>query len=115
MTDNYQALREALEAGPTPGPWSVGQEHEANALMRMAQPYQVIVFDESYRVLLEANPYDYDEAITNAAYAAACDPDTIRALLAERDALIEQVDQMTEQQENMGNEPSSPPPTHVAA
>lgn len=48
MTDRYQALRDALAAGPTPGPYQ-GQ--------------------------------------ANAALIAAANPETIAALLAERDAL----------------------------
>ena len=84
MTDRYQEIRQALAMGPTPGPW------------RPSKSYGAIVSD---------SPSGYDDAESVHAYGghivcesvqehnrhliAACDPDTIRELLEERDALRE--------------------------
>lgn len=80
MTEKYAELRAAIEAGPTPGPWWIGcgaqQRHQVVA-DRDGAPY----------VILEGNANFVSDAHRNAAYVAAADPGTIRALLAERDAL----------------------------
>lgn len=73
MTD-YAELRAALEAGPTPGPWKASQTG-----MRIE--------DAEGRLMYEAEWRPAGARKANAAYVASCDPDTIRALLAERDAL----------------------------
>ena len=71
MTDKYAQLRAALDAGPTPGPW---------------QAYEKCVFfgREGGFCL-----HDCPRPSENADYIAACHPEVIRALLAERDALRE--------------------------
>ncbi|MBX6381465.1 MAG: hypothetical protein IRZ07_00620 [Microbispora sp.] len=80
MTDRYERIREALAMGPTPGLWSVRHDYVVQAKS----------FDEG-RLVPIAQPYglrmDGGDLFANAALIAACDPDTIRELLAERDRL----------------------------
>jgi len=77
MTDRYENIREALAMGPTPGPWEL--KDGRTDTVENAQGYPVCTVhwypDERYG------------HGTRAAYIAACDPDTIRELLAERDQL----------------------------
>jgi hypothetical protein len=80
MTDRYKKIREALAMGPTPGPWSVRYDYVVQAKS----------FDEG-RLVPISQPYglrvDGSDLFANACLIAACDPDTIRAVLEERDAL----------------------------
>ncbi len=74
MTDTTAELaaariREALEAGPTPGPWD-----SCGSLVYLAG-------DGGFDMR------NCPAAAENAAYIAACSPDALRALLAERDEL----------------------------
>lgn len=71
----YQALRDALEAGPTPGPWF----RQGNLINGPDNGGIDIGF-------LIADVYE-DGPHPTAAYIAAASPDVIAALLAERDAL----------------------------
>jgi hypothetical protein len=82
MTDRYKKIREALAMGPTPGPWTVRYDYVVQApayddgrLVPVAQPYGVNC--------------DGTDLFANACLIAACDPDAIHALLAERDAMKE--------------------------
>lgn len=68
MTDRYQEIRAALALGPTPGPW--------------VQDGDGVTADDEDVAVAMCCPSDAE-----AAFIAACDPDTIRALLEERDAL----------------------------
>ncbi len=70
MTAPHQALRDALEAGPTPGPWTQG----AGDVFGTFVGHGPVVHTQTNRH-------------EDAAYIAAADPSTIRDLLAERDAL----------------------------
>lgn len=99
--DRYAAIREALQMGPTPGPRRVV---DADTF-----PYVVATFPENEgkrwndpmicALYEDATPFDYvgigeilqrlPHARANAFLIAACDPDTIRALLSERDALLD--------------------------
>lgn len=79
MTD-YAELRAALEIGPTPGPWFVhGSRGYAVATVGKIR----IATDELH---INIRPED------DAEYIAACHPEAIRALLAERDALRDAVE-----------------------
>lgn len=85
MTDRYEKIRKALAMGPTPGPWVVrydyvvqARSYEDGRLVPVAQPYGVNC--------------DGTDLFANANLIAACDPDTIRALLDEREALRAEVD-----------------------
>jgi len=85
MTDRYKEIRDALAMGPTPGPWGL------RALPRDMQRdgYKFSISRRGLgcwiaKVTHEANG---GSGAANAALIAACDPDTIRELLEERDAL----------------------------
>lgn len=88
MPDRYQALRDAIAAGPTPG-----------ARFQGRSPHAYCVYDkqcwcapdgsrhgETPNLVVTVSP---DDAAADAQFIAAADPDTIRALLGERDALRE--------------------------
>lgn len=91
MTERYERIRAALAMGPTPGPWRQGGNGQA------PWGHQVIAWvDNEPYVILNCNQHIYDDAKRNAAYIAACDPDTIRALLEERDALRVENEQLRE-------------------
>src|SRR5690606_4479990 len=72
MTDRYVKIHQALAMGPTPGPW--------------VQDGDGVTADDYDVAVAMCCPSDAE-----AAFIAACDPDTIRALLEERDALQEQL------------------------
>ena len=78
MTDRYEKIRKALEMGPTPGPWLVCPTNSGT-------------FVKSERVsgyLAEVRHCRTTQDVkADAHLIAACDPDTIRALLDEIEAL----------------------------
>jgi hypothetical protein len=84
MSDKYAELRAALAAGPTPGPWLLDKFH----------PHITDAARGSSQVLVcqVATNTRNDEGRKNEAYIAAANPETIRALLAERDALASEVE-----------------------
>jgi hypothetical protein len=67
-------LRTALAAEPTPGPWQAVVEDGVNTV-KASEALAVVIFRSA-----------------DAAYIAAADPSTIRALLAERDQLWSALD-----------------------
>ncbi len=88
MTDRYQALRDAIAAGPTPGRRYQGRNQ-----------HTYVVYDkecwlapdgsrhgETPNLVIHVSPED---SHADAAFLAAADPDTIRALIEEREALRE--------------------------
>ena len=95
MTDRYENIRRALEMGPTPGPWKAHDQSKSGwadiTHSTYATPlcYAVPFSDYQYDAELDCERLvnRAHETPANAAHIAACDPDTIRALLAERDAL----------------------------
>jgi len=88
MTDRYERIRAALAMGPTPGPWLVCPTNSG-------------VFVKSERVsgyLAEVRHCRTTQDVrADAHLIAACDPDTIRALLDERDALGAENERLHEQ------------------
>lgn len=90
MSDKYQALREALAAGPQDGPW---MEHgPAKPTLDAPEGGDYCIQDGGTNVIAEVF-YRVSEGVggtrparATAAYIAAASPDTIAALLAERDA-----------------------------
>ncbi len=82
MTAPYQALRDALEAGPTPGPW-VRQSRDDGK----TDPWWIDTHAYAEGPEPVWAPPQYGVGDEDAAYIAAADPSTIRELLAERDAL----------------------------
>ena len=80
MTDRYENIRLALAMGPTPGPW-YGDDNSVSCLRSNGT-----VGIRKYIAL----PDSAESSTPNPAnmhFIAACDPDTIRELLEERDAL----------------------------
>lgn len=99
MSDRYEKIRDALAMGPTPGHRRVidGDSYPyvtvalpENEGRRWNDPVICALFEDvtaddyiGFGPCLEAFP----NASANAALIAACDPDTVQALLEERDAL----------------------------
>lgn len=80
MTDKYADLRAAIAAGPTPGPRRVGTPPPNGE--------QTIGTQEGRMLAVVTTGIGMEEeTLANANLIAAADPDTIAALLAERDAL----------------------------
>ena len=82
MTDRYKKIRKALSMGPTPGPWLVCRTNSGTFVKSERFPgYFVEV--RHFRPAQDTN--------ADASFIAACDPDTIRALLDENEALRAEV------------------------
>lgn len=110
MTDRYARIREALAAGPIPGRREIGSEYGkfmTEVLVRSETgPAQVIalartrkevgVLSDEKRVVLSEGKrvVESPEGMAAAALIAACDPDTVRELLEERDALKAENDRL---------------------
>lgn len=86
LTEDIRALREALEAGPTPGPWVVDESN----------PNMVARDGDEYEYVLEVAPdnfadtsHDYEHEQRDAAYIAAANPARIARILDAAEAAIE--------------------------
>lgn len=83
MTDRYERIRAALAMGPTPGPRRAVEQSVIGP-----QDLSILFAKVTFSVGISgSHSVPIEEAIANAALAAACDPDTIQALLDECDAL----------------------------
>lgn len=81
--DRYEKIREALAMGPTPGPRRAVEQSVIGP-----QDLSILFAKVTFSVGINgSHSVPIEEAIANAALAAACDPGTIWALLAERDQL----------------------------
>jgi hypothetical protein len=104
MTDRYQEIRAALTKGPTPGPWYwIGD----SLTHRQFNIYAINGTDKHIATVNDLPveklwARDQVESEATAKLIAACDPDTIRELLAERDALREALETMVEMVEMNG-------------
>lgn len=78
MTDRYERIRAALAMGPTPGPWVVCPTN-SGTFVKSERLAGYFVEVRHCRTAQDVN--------ADAHLIAACDPDTIRELLAERDQL----------------------------
>ena len=78
MTDRYENIRKALGMGPTPGPWLICPTN-SGMFVKSERVSGYFVEVRHCRTAQDVN--------ADAHLIAACDPDTIRALLDERDAL----------------------------
>lgn len=78
MADRYERIRAALAMGPTPGPWLVCPTNSGT----FVKSERVSGYFVEVRHCRTTQDVEAD-----ANFIAACDTDTIRALLAERDAL----------------------------
>lgn len=97
MTDRYQKIRDALAMGPTPGPWYHGAKNGQHKYCVYDKVYWTDEYGrhgETPNMVVCVSPDDGKYA--NAAHIAACDPDTIRQLLAERDVLAAEVERLAE-------------------
>lgn len=83
MADRYAEMRAALDEAPTPGPWRVQATGHSFIIESHTHTESFSVDSEGRRCRWS----EYTEA--TAKLIAACSPDIIRALLAERDALRE--------------------------
>src|SRR5690606_33942141 len=83
--DRYQEIRDALAMGPTPGPWGVAGITSVGSGMGY---YSVANTDGTIICTLRDRPSG------DAHLISACDPDTIRELLEERDELAKLVAEM---------------------
>ena len=125
--DRYEKIRKALEMGPTHGPWKVGDQNghcgisigSDDALVAPAY-LRLITSRARWGEEHFAMP-ENQEAVANAALIASCDPDTIRALLEERDALREALSVLVnwtpsaDTYRRMGFDPETPMRAHEAA
>jgi hypothetical protein len=93
MTDRYANIRRALEMGPTPGPWKKVKDKWGVRVDAEKNPHgDAFDFGIAADILGDRRGHDATGGTpdANAAHIAACDPDTIRELLAERDALAQE-------------------------
>jgi hypothetical protein len=79
MNDRFQSIRDALAMGPTPGPWGFAGITSVGSGMGY---YSVATADDTIICTLRGRPSG------DAHLIAACDPDTIRELLRQRDELL---------------------------
>lgn len=81
MTDKYEALRATLAAGPTDGPWRASTDENAEHVAMLCTSgiarFEIVSESDAPLADIAADAY----------FIAAANPETIRALLAERDEL----------------------------
>lgn len=87
MTDHYKRIRAVLGTNLTPGPWMVANTNNGMFIKSLSVP--------GYLVEVRHCRTTQDHK-ADAAFIAACDPDTVRELIAERDALLDALRQITE-------------------
>lgn len=121
--DRYKKIRAALAMGPTPGPWywiADGLTH---------RQFNIYAIDGIDKHIATVNDLpveklwarDQVESEATAKLIAACDPDTIRALLEERDALREALKVLVnwtpsaDTYRRLGFDPETPMRAHEAA
>jgi hypothetical protein len=86
--DRYERIRAALAMGPTPGPFSASRSYSPGnqeLILRLTYKDEHGITENYCTVRNSLGDTWKTEA--DAAYIAACDPGTIRALLDERDGL----------------------------
>ena len=77
MSDAIKRIREALAAGPTPGPWTVMPANAGEQCVARINAWESV----------PPNGVELAHDTIDAAFIAACNPAAIRELLAEHDAL----------------------------
>jgi hypothetical protein len=120
MTDRYARIRQALamRPTPTPGPWEVvnGTDIFTPLGARNAAGVEAVADDGWHIADCDTGPsytkegkeeIPYAEKRANAALIAACDPDTIRALLDERDRLAAENEALREEVERLRTDGAS--------
>lgn len=85
MTDRYERIRDALAKGPTPGEWYWSDAYHTQD----GRKTWSLIGDGGFGILSCDGEENSPQSVNAAAaeLIAACDPDTSRALLAERDQL----------------------------
>jgi len=98
MTDRYENIRRALEMGPTPGPWYVRTNRHTDTDGRQWGWLDAAPPGGGQANIrgIQAAWTRGDRSEANVRFIAACDPDTIWALLDERDALLAERDRLKE-------------------
>lgn len=82
------AIKAALAAGPTPGPWETRVEkHRPDVLLHVAGPSTVVSGMDGICSPHRMNDRSFVEDRANMRFIAACDPTTIAALIAEYEQL----------------------------
>ncbi|PZU22452.1 MAG: hypothetical protein DI589_11190 [Shinella sp.] len=103
--EHIAAIREALEAGPTPGEWTVWEERVSNKADAAAElVYQVECTEDFAGAVYLLNAGGKCPAETgcgptskvNASYIASCNPVAMTAVLAELDRLKAENERMRE-------------------
>ena len=88
MTDQYKPLRDALAAVASTTPWTQGYSEEGRSCVWTNGKIEPV------NALGDAADWIDCNTEPNARYIAAANPDAIRALLAERDALREALEKL---------------------
>lgn len=88
MTDDIKAIRDALAAGPTPGPWEQKEPEEDKQYLRirgrrLGGRFKIANVAAPKIALLDSELQSREDAesAANAAYIAACHPERIARLL----------------------------------
>lgn len=81
MSDRFQSIRDALAMGPTPGPWDGNDNSVSRLWSNGAAGIREYIALPDGAEGSDPNPADMH-------WIAACDPDTIRELLRQRDELL---------------------------
>ncbi len=89
LSDRYERIRKALAMDPTPGPWGISEL--SSDLQRDGYRFALSRDGAGRWIAKITHEANGGCGAANAAFIAACDPDTIRSLLAERDELAEQL------------------------
>lgn len=90
MTDRYQPLRDAIAAGPTPGPWL---RHRGKMRIEGSPTFYSVHDERGFDVVFWSGFDRYESKslkARNSRYIAAADPSTIAELLAERNHLADE-------------------------
>jgi len=90
--DRYERIRAALAMGPTPGEWYWSDAYRTPD----GRKTWSLIGDGGFGILSCDGEENSPQSVNTAAadLIAACDPDTIRALLSERDALAHENEAM---------------------
>jgi ribosomal protein L37AE/L43A len=103
--DRYEKIRKALEMGPTPGQWYWSDAYPTQD----GRKTWSLIGDGGVGILSCDGDENSPQSVNFAAaeLIAACDSDTIRELLAERDALAAEVERLRDALEETRNRSSN--------
>lgn len=99
MTDAQQALaqvREALAAGPTPGPWQKATDWSRAAVIQSTKPFKRVVCTGNQNNDDRFGAEDWSGATwVDADFIARCNPENIAAILAHVEAQAAEIERLT--------------------